>query len=285
MNAFKEMMSMENIRKKTMRAMKKSGIFLIALLLVPLLLPAGAAANEFEPYRGAGVLNVVVPASLEFTIDPFEIAGKGQIYSKPYRIENNGDTDVLLTLSEMRVFFTGEGEFESLSEPFDANAESTRKAIRLSLDFSRSELPSVVLTDPNHAEDVRILLSAIRPGEEEAAYLSLSLSGSVNHAPAADWRDGDVNISLHYSMEAVLPEEEAIADAQDREQNEDRPDEAMPPRDEEDTNTTPAALDADWPAATPEKDAGTTSKTDESAEGAPPSGAEAEETRATTEEE
>ena len=96
---------MKNTRKKAMRAVKKTGIL---LLLASLLFPPGATASELAPQSGTELLQVVVPASLDFTIDPFEIAGRGQIYSKSYRIENNGDTDLVLTLSDMRVFFAGE---------------------------------------------------------------------------------------------------------------------------------------------------------------------------------
>jgi hypothetical protein len=248
---------MKNIRKQTIRVTKKAGIVLLAAFT---LFSQSAAADEPESYHEAELLNVIVPASLDFTVDPFEIAGRGQIYSIPYRIENRGDEDVLLTFSDMRVLFSGEGEFEMLSEPFDINSGSSRKAICLYLNFDRGELPPVILTDQNRAEEMSIILCGAGTDAEGLSDLALTLSGSVNHAPGADWSDGDVKINIHYRLELVPSEEEILTDpeagqdeerTQDEEQGQDeeRPDETAPPSyPEEDINTeitTPGAIEGE----------------------------------------
>jgi hypothetical protein len=155
---------------------------------------AEAVATEY-------IVNVAVPSSLDFTIDPFEIADKGQVYSGVYSVRNRGDTDVLLTFTETAVIFASDTDFEALPEPFDENNASDRKAIYLLLDFGREDVAPVILTDADAAL-AQILLTVADDGESTC---TLSLSGSVNPYPAEDWRDGDVRIRLNYRLEALQP--------------------------------------------------------------------------------
>jgi hypothetical protein len=59
------------------------------------------STDETFPAPKDEILHVIVPKALDFVIDPFEIAGRGQVYSEPQTIENRGDTDVLVTFSEL----------------------------------------------------------------------------------------------------------------------------------------------------------------------------------------
>jgi hypothetical protein len=170
--------------------------------------PADEAAES--PDYDDATLNVVIPSSVRITIDPFEISGKGQIFSGAYAIKNLGDTDVELSFTDMRVTFANDRDFETLALPFDENAASERKAIYMVLDFGRSDIPPVVLTDPLRENEIRIPIRTAQNDPEGADSLSLSFSGSVNHAPDVAWQSGDVSISLTYLLRAVPPPEEAI---------------------------------------------------------------------------
>jgi hypothetical protein len=145
---------------------------------------------------------------LDFVIDPFAIAGRGQIYAEPQTIENRGDTDVLVSFSDISVVFANAAETEAMTAPFDEYADtgSARKAIYLLLDFGRADIPPLVLTDEAaRVRGANVVLGAA--GSEDAA-LTLGLAGIVNCDTNAGWRDGEVKISLYYHME-VLPAPEA----------------------------------------------------------------------------
>jgi hypothetical protein len=173
-------------------------------------MPGDGSPPEDVPGDGLpedGVLHVTVPRTLDFVIDPFEIDGKGQIYSEAGIIENRGDTDVLLTFSDITVIFENGADIESMDRPFDeyGYAGPMRKALYMLLGFGRQDVPPLVLTDETaRMYPPDILLGAAGSGTDSC---TLGLSGSVNCDIDAGWKNGDVKISLNYHMEVVFPPE------------------------------------------------------------------------------
>ncbi len=166
---------------------------------------SGAAAEDvYNVNVDSAVLEVMIPSTVSITIDPFELAGRGQIYSDIYEIGNYGDADVLLTFTDIQVTFADDENFESLAGPFDESSGSELKSIYLQLDFGRDDVPSAVLTGPGRAGGISIPLASAQTGTDRS-FVSLSFSGSVNHLPEVAWQDGDVKISMTYSIDAVPP--------------------------------------------------------------------------------
>ncbi len=161
--------------------------------------------NSKVEYLENPVLNVVVPIAVSITIDPLELAGKGQIYSDTYKIRNNGDTDVLLTFSDIQVTFADDINFEALSQPFDERTSSDLKSIFMMLDFGRSDMPPAVITDFSRSGPICIPLSPPMEDTEEDSLLQFNFCGSVNYAPAVSWKDSDVKISMNYTLQTVPP--------------------------------------------------------------------------------
>ena len=152
------------------------------------------------------VLNVIVPINVNITIDPLELAGKGQIYSNVYKIKNDGDTDVLLTFTDIQVTFSDDLNFEALAQPFDEKIGSSLKAIYMQMDFGRSDIPSAVITDNQSTRGaITIPLASAQDETVVNSILQLNFSGSVNYAPVVAWEDNDVTIRITYTLEAVPP--------------------------------------------------------------------------------
>jgi hypothetical protein len=208
---------------------KRAFCLLVSLLLVaaPVCAPV-AETTENTDYTGA-TLNVMIPASVRITIDPLEMSGKGQIYSDAYAIKNLGDTDVVLSFTDMRVDFANDRDFEALALPFDENAASKRKSIYMVVDFGRGDIPPVVLTDLSRESEVRIPIRAAQNDPNGEDSLSLRFSGSVNHAPEVAWQSGDVSINLTYLIRAVPPPEEETLALPEEELQEQTQDEPAPP--------------------------------------------------------
>ena len=157
----------------------------------------------------ADILNVLIPYALDFTIDPFELAGKGPIYSDTFVIENFGETDVIITLTNINVKFANDTDFMPLSTPFYSNTGlyERLKAIYLLLSFGRSDVLPVVATAGSHEEMPSILLHAQESGLLSSC--SLSISGSINPHPASNWGSGDVSIIVTYRIETISEYETA----------------------------------------------------------------------------
>jgi hypothetical protein len=200
---------------------------------------------EPELPDGEAVLNVAIPVTVNITIDPFEIDGRGQVYSEAYEIRNHGDTDVILTLSDFEVIFANNTDFEALTASFDETSGSDLKAIYMLLHLGRADIPPIVMTDAN-AGPISVPLAAAGEGVlDEGIALSLYFSGGVNHEPRVKWQSGDVKIRLTYRLEAVpVLEDEIIQEAEE---------ETLPEEDILPEEDAPAASAEDETAA-PEKD-------------------------------
>jgi hypothetical protein len=193
--------------------MKKLLSCLIAGLIAAavLTLPAAAVnADEGEPAADSSppagfaeepVVSVQVPVDLDFTIDPFELAGRGQIYSDRVEFVNYGDTDVTLTITDASVIFANETDFEAVAVPFGEEFVSNKKAICLMLDFYSPQYPPVSITG-GHSLPITIELGASGGGKESSR--ALTVTGSANLYPDKDWRDGDVKIRLTYLIEPII---------------------------------------------------------------------------------
>ena len=164
------------------------------------------AAESLAYTVSADVVNVIVPINVNITIDPLELGGKGQIYSDVFKIENDGDNDVLLTFTDIQVTFSDAMNFEALAQPFNEGIGSNLKSIFMQVDFGRSDVPPAIITDfTTTKEAITIPLSATQDDATETSMLQLNFSGSVNYAPSVAWEDNDVKICMTYKLEVVPP--------------------------------------------------------------------------------
>jgi hypothetical protein len=239
---------------KEVRQMKK--LLLCFVVTAVLILPAMAAgAGEYETAPDSSptaefveepIINVQIPIDLDFTIDPFELAGRGSVYSEQVEFVNYGDTDVTLTITDVSVLFANRTDFEAVAVPFGEEFVSDKKAICLMLDFDSPYLNPVSITGEQYAP-ITLELGASESGKENSH--ALILTGTVNPYPAKEWRDGDVKIHLSYQIEAlppvapeaVMPEELTGEENEDGEtsaspsiDSEQEPDADEPPNDEND---------------------------------------------------
>jgi hypothetical protein len=171
--------------------------------------PTEAAPEVFEPTDEEPVIiSVKVPENLNFHIDPYNLAGRGQIYSDGKTIRNNGDTDICVTFTDFDVSFSNEEDFDPLTEPFDMPFDEAqrynRKAIYITLDFGRPDMEPVVITGWN-GEQPSVILSA-EEVDSANSYVNLTIGGNLNPGPLNYWKNGDVSISIDYHIDVITPE-------------------------------------------------------------------------------
>jgi len=156
---------------------------------------------------GADAMNVALPVSFDFIIDPLELFGRGTVYSDTYTITNHGDTAVIFSIADAAAIFEENGDIVPLARPFDNNTASERKEIYLMIDFNRDDVAPIVITDAESAKTASIILSAAG-GEQSTC--EITISGSINPYPAEMWENGDVKFNLTYLIETETAEEDYI---------------------------------------------------------------------------
>ena len=193
------------------------------------------------------VFNIIVPSSMSFVIDPFELAGRGQIYSEGFPIINCGETDVLLMIANIKAIFANDTDFEPLAEPYRNESLHAEKSVYLVLDFGRDDTPPIVLTDSDADSSVYTILYA---GQTDSA-CTLSVNGSVNPSPAEDWQAGDIKIQLTYLLEILFDEstseEAASPEDTDEEEDSDNQEDAAESDETNDTDETGEPEKSDEP--------------------------------------
>lgn len=155
-------------------------------------IPEAAAIPEGE------ILSLQIPERLGVVIDPWEIAGKGQIYSEQFTVRNTGEASGVLTLSFVcrRV----EGSTAIIRTDNLGLHDDESKSIYIEMIFGDAD--RMVLTEAGLEYQTEL-----QPGEE----MTVSFAGEVNEYASEGWGDGDVEIEGVYLWDTA---EGADAEAQ-----------------------------------------------------------------------
>lgn len=143
-------------------------------------------------YRNAekeniGMKQLYIPEKLEMIIDPWELDGKGQIYSEPYVIRNEGETPGILTLSELACIPQKDSGVIVRTDSAGLHCDQ-EKALYMQMMFGHGE--QIVLSEVGTEYQAEL-----QPGEE----LSVCLTGEVNEYALEEWKESDITVSVIYS--------------------------------------------------------------------------------------
>jgi hypothetical protein len=186
---------------------------LIASVCVIALTVCGTVSAFAYTLTGTGyvitneTVSVIVPSTLDFTLDPLEINGRGTVFSEEYPLVNMGATDVILTFTDIKVIFGNDTDFVMSDVPISPDEIGGLKKAYLVLDFGNPDIEPIVLTDSAYAPPPVIVLKA--DFKEDAEY-SLGVTGSISAYPENDWSTGDVSISLTYQLNSAALGEDAL---------------------------------------------------------------------------
>lgn len=154
------------------------------------------AAQEDMPE--SRLCSLQIPQKMGVVIDPWEIDGKGQIYSEQYTIQNTGEETGVLTLS----FQCRKGENSTAIIRTDKMGlhDDENKSIYIEVIFGETE--GKVL-----GEEGLEYQAELEPGEA----LEVSFTGEVNENVSESWGNGDVEIEGIYFWNVA---EDADAEAE-----------------------------------------------------------------------
>lgn len=147
-------------------------------------------SKESRSLEDSGLRQLQIPQKLEVVIDPWEMDGKGQIYSEEYMIRNDGETPGTLTLSNLACKVS-----EQSGAVVTANRagihDNSEKSIYMQMVFGNGDRVEL-------SEDRSTYQVELQPGEE----LSICFEGEVNEYASESWQDGDVAVTVVYSWSA-----------------------------------------------------------------------------------
>ena len=128
-----------------------------------------------------------IPQKLHIVIDPWEMDGKGQIYSEKYMIKNTGKTAGILVLSELACK-PGVNSGVTVRDSTEGLHDDKSKSIYMEIKFDDRD--KIVLSQKEAVYEKRI-----EPGEK----LEILFSGEVNENALGEWKSSDVDASVTYS--------------------------------------------------------------------------------------
>lgn len=159
-------------------------------------LPKETASSEKED-----VDHLQIPQKMQVVIDPWEMDGKGQIYSEEYIVKNTGQKPGVLTLSDLAC---EAGEESGVTVTDDARGLHDNADKSIYMEVILGDDDKIVLSREGVAYEAEIL-----PGEE----LRIWFSGEVNENAKESWKDGDIGVRVTYSWEQEEATDETIEDA------------------------------------------------------------------------
>lgn len=159
--------------------------------------------KEVLSREASGLKNLQIPQKFEVVIDPWEMDGKGQIYSEQYIISNTGDTPGILTLSNL-VCRPQEQSGVVVRTDKEGLHDSGDKSIYMEMLFGNNE--RIVFSEESSQYQTELA-----PGEE----LPVCFVGEVNENALGKWKNDDIAVSLVYSWE--MEEKQDVDDAEKEE--------------------------------------------------------------------
>jgi hypothetical protein len=146
------------------------------------------------------IIDIEIPNNFGFTIDPVNVAGRGQVYSDEITIYNNGETDILFSFTDIDLKYSGDIILSPDAYGITASFLETRKIIWLAMKFNCEQIEQVTLTGLDYLqllEEPFIITS----GDS----LSFEIIGKISQSPSIRWNNGDVKIQFVYQIEAIIP--------------------------------------------------------------------------------
>lgn len=148
--------------------------------------PGGNVSGEAVPGAASGaIFSVSVPESLDFVMDPYELAGQGSIWSQEYCFVNRGSTPVKIHLGRLRCVAADSVLIMEGAE----QAEGSGKRAALWLRMGNGD--TVMITESDSAYEI-----TLAPQEAFPFWISGKISVSDR------WESGDISLSLWYRLEA-----------------------------------------------------------------------------------
>ncbi|MCL2718590.1 MAG: hypothetical protein FWE14_07390 [Lachnospiraceae bacterium] len=178
-------------------------------------------------------IQVAIPTTIDFYLDPLNVTGLGTIFSPDYSIINYSNVDVILEISGLAYSFSDNGSFMSYNRPLTNEDDSYYKNVFMFLrhivnplidldgdiaDITVEQLydnqnDDFIITDQTEGSILTIILKAANY-DDNGNFLSLnedsiflfSIMGDITSGENEVWKSGDLKINMVYSWKALIPD-------------------------------------------------------------------------------
>lgn len=135
------------------------------------------------------IFSLQVPERLDFTIDPWNLAGHGQIYSERFTIRNTGNAACVISLQDITCMASGGTVIvDSTQEIYAQDAA----AVYLEINFESGE--GLALSGKQNEYFATLL-----PGGEVAFWFT----GAANEKTSDSWAGKGLSVSLKYTVSTL----------------------------------------------------------------------------------
>ncbi len=195
--------------------MHKKAVCLSAVLLLTLPMESLAAAVDMDPggtpFTDSHEImyNVSFPADIHAYLDPGNLSGRGQVFSDRYTVENHGNTDVVIKIKNINIYYSSTEEICEFSEDEILDDHSHIKKLNVEMVWENEEeqMEKVLHVSEGEPEEYVLYLAAPQCEEtEEAAVAEGSsvgtfyFSGTLSSAPELVWEDSEIVVSFGYEI-------------------------------------------------------------------------------------
>jgi len=134
----------------------------------------------------AEISTLKIPQRLELVVDPWEIEGKGQIYSEKYVVHNSGDKEGTLVLLNLACNPEGKNDVFVKTDPKGIH-DDEKKSIYIEMVFSSGY--KIVLS-----QEISEYTIELQPDEEASFYFT----GEINENALGPWEKDDIKVTAVY---------------------------------------------------------------------------------------
>ncbi|MCL2050604.1 MAG: hypothetical protein FWG91_02570 [Lachnospiraceae bacterium] len=160
-------------------------------------------------------IQVAIPLSLDFILDPYNISGQGTLFAPEYSIANYSNIDIELEIHDLAYSFSDNGDFLSLTEAPNQDEEAQEKMVFMFLrHLMEPQNDDFIITDQADGAVLSIRLEAANYDENgefvslnESSIFRFTIMGAVTNGLSAPWKSGDLKLNMVYSWSAYVPEE------------------------------------------------------------------------------
>lgn len=167
-----------------------------------------------EQQEGNYIYNVSFPTNSKAYLDPGNLSGKGQIFSDEFKVENYGNTDVVIKIKNIQIYCESTEELYELSEDDITEVRPHVKKIDVDVVWkNENENIEKVMDVVEGEKDEYVLRLKASEYDKEGDFVRLGdgstglfyFTGNLNPDPELVWEDSGIKVSFDY--EIVMDEE------------------------------------------------------------------------------
>ncbi len=188
--------------------------------------PAEKADEEPAPESHEIIVQVAMPADSKACLDPGNLSGRGQIFSDSYRVENHGNTDIVIQIKNIDVYYLASEDVYELSREEVTDGPPTVKRLHVDMIWkNENEDTEKILNISEGVADQEVLCLKAAEYDENGEFVRISdggagffrFTGTVNPDPRLVWEDGEITVRFNYELIPV--ESEKTAEEGEREKD------------------------------------------------------------------